>query len=80
MMVNARSVIILCLTDKILKEVVRENTMLEIWIKLEYLYMIKSLAHRLCRKQKFYSFQMLMNKSIGNESLPSQDFHGKTKI
>lgn len=47
-MVNkARSVIILCLGDKALKEVAREKTAAAMWVKLESLYMTKSLAHRL---------------------------------
>ena len=48
---KARSAIILCLGDKVLREVTREKTAEDMWTKLESLYMTKSLAHRLCLKQ-----------------------------
>ena len=53
---KARSAIILCLRDKVLREVDREQTAVAMWAKLESLYMTKSLAHRLYLKQQLYSF------------------------
>ena len=64
---KARSVIILCLRDKVLREVSREQTVVAMWEKLESLYMTKSLAHRLCLKQQLYSFRMVEYKSIVEE-------------
>ena len=43
---KARSVIVLCLGDKVLREVAKEPTATSMWSKFEYLYMTKSLAHR----------------------------------
>ncbi|CAL5199209.1 unnamed protein product [Lathyrus oleraceus] len=53
---KAMSVIILCLGDKVLREVAREKTVVVMWKKLESLYMNKSLPHRLCLKQQLYPF------------------------
>nr|KYP36396.1 Retrovirus-related Pol polyprotein from transposon TNT 1-94 [Cajanus cajan] len=64
MIEKARSAIILCLGDKALREVAREKTAAAMWLKLESLYMTKSLAHRLCLKQRLYSFKMTETKSI----------------
>ena len=46
MIEKAKSAIVLCLGDKVLKEVAMEATTTSIWAKLESLYMTKSLAHR----------------------------------
>jgi len=43
---KAKSAIVLCLGDKVLREVAKEPTATSIWSKLESLYMTKSLAHR----------------------------------
>jgi uncharacterized membrane protein YheB (UPF0754 family) len=64
MIEKARSAIILCLCDKALREVARERTAVAMWIKLESLYMTKSLAHRLCLKQQLYSFKRTETRSI----------------
>jgi len=40
------SVIILCLADKVLREVAKEKSAADIWTKLDKLYMTKSLAHK----------------------------------
>jgi len=42
----AKSVIVLCLGDKVLRDVAKELTATSIWSKLESLYMITSLAHQ----------------------------------
>jgi len=51
--------IILCLGDKTLRVVTKEKIIVLMWVKLESLYMIKSLAHILCLKEQFYSFRMI---------------------
>ncbi|WVZ05356.1 hypothetical protein V8G54_018702 [Vigna mungo] len=61
---KARSAIILCLGDKVLREVAKEKTAAEIWAKLESLYMTRSLAHRLCLKQQLFSFKMSELRTI----------------
>ncbi|MCI74896.1 ubiquitin-protein ligase, partial [Trifolium medium] len=43
---KAVSAIILCLGDKVLREVARERSAVRMWTKLDSLYMTKSLAHR----------------------------------
>lgn len=58
---KARSSIILCLRDKVIRKVVKEKIAA---LKLESLYMTKSLARRSCLKQQIYSFQMVENKYI----------------
>jgi len=46
MMDKARSAIVLCLGDKVLRDVAKEPTATSMWSKLESLYMTKSLVHR----------------------------------
>ena len=55
MVEKARSVIILCLGDKVLGDVAKEPTAASMWSKLKSLYMTKSLAHRQFLKQQLYS-------------------------
>jgi len=61
---KARSVIVLCLGDKVLREVAKEPTAASMWSKLESLYMTKSLTHRQFLKQQLYSFKMVESKAI----------------
>jgi len=61
---KARSVIVLCLGNKVLREVAKEPTAASMWSKFEYLYMTKSLAHRQFLKQQLYSFKMVESKAI----------------
>ena len=56
---KAVSAIILCLGDKVLREVARETTAMFMWNKLDSLYMTKSLAHRQCLKQQLYFYRMV---------------------
>ncbi|KAK9073212.1 hypothetical protein SSX86_007536 [Deinandra increscens subsp. villosa] len=65
---KAHSAIILSLGDKVLREVSKESTAAGIWLKLESLYMTKSLANRLYLKKKLYTFQMDSGKSIEEHS------------
>jgi len=45
MLDKARSAIVLCLRDKVLRDVVKQPIAASMWSKLESLYMTKSLAH-----------------------------------
>lgn len=55
---KARSALILSLGDKILRKVTNKDTIASIWLKLENLYMTKSLANRLHKKTHIYTFKM----------------------
>lgn len=55
---KAHSAIVLCLSDKVLREVSHEETALKVWKKLQELYLQKTLANRLYMKQKLYSYKM----------------------
>lgn len=61
---KARSVIVLCLGDKVLREVAKEATAASMWAKLESLYMTKSLARRQFLKQQLYLFRMVKLKAV----------------
>lgn len=61
---KAHSALILSLGDKVLREVSKETTAAAIWLKLEHLYMTKSLANRLYLKQRLYTFKMQAGRSI----------------
>lgn len=63
-MSKAHNAIILSLGDKTVREVQKEKTADQLWVKLESLYLKKSLHNRLFLKQKLYSFKMVENKSI----------------
>ncbi|GJY33791.1 retrotransposon protein, putative, ty1-copia subclass, partial [Tanacetum coccineum] len=61
---KAHSAMILCLGNKVLKEVTRETTAVGVWSKLETLYMTKSLANKLYLKKKLYTFYMPTGRNI----------------
>ncbi|KAK2362411.1 alpha carbonic anhydrase [Trifolium repens] len=61
---KALSSIILCLGDKVLREVAKETSAAAMWSKLDTLYMTKSLAHKQCLKQQLYFFRMVENRSV----------------
>jgi len=61
---KAWSAIVLCLGDKVLRDVANEPTVTSMWSKLESLYMTKSLSHRQFLKQQLYSFKMVESKAI----------------
>jgi precorrin-2 methylase len=61
---KALSAIILCLGDKVLREVAKEKTAAAMWTKLDSLYMTKSLAHKQLLKQQLYFYRMVDNKSV----------------
>jgi len=64
MVEKARSAIVLCLRDKVLREVAKEPTASLMWSKLKYFYMTKSLPHRQFLKKQLYSFKMVKSKAI----------------
>jgi len=64
---KAHSVIVLSLKDKVLRHVLKEKTAARLWIKLEILYMTKSLVNNLYLKQTLYSYNMSNEKTISEE-------------
>jgi len=61
---KAKSVIVVFLGDKVLRDVAREAAATSIWAKLESLYMTKLLApHRQLLKQQLCPFKMVEPKS-----------------
>jgi hypothetical protein len=61
---KAQSAVILCLGNKVLREVTGETTAAGVWTKLETLYMTKSLANKLYLKKKLYTFYMPAGRTI----------------
>ncbi|KAH9657805.1 hypothetical protein KPL70_023225 [Citrus sinensis] len=55
---KAHSMIILHLSDEVLREVSKERTASGLWAKLEEMFMKKSLAKRLYIKRRLYTFSM----------------------
>ena len=64
MLETAYSIIILYLSDNVLRQVSKETTAEGIWMKLESLYMTKSLTNRIYLKAKFFGFKMQEDKSL----------------
>ena len=48
----------LCLADKVLREVADEDTVVDLWLKLESLYMTNSLTNKLYLKQRLFTLRM----------------------
>ncbi|KAJ4701136.1 Retrovirus-related Pol polyprotein from transposon TNT 1-94 [Melia azedarach] len=63
---KAHSTIMLCLADDIITEVTDEETAQDLWLKLEGLYMTKSLTNKLLLKQRLFSLRM-------QEGMPLRD-------
>ncbi|GKD82323.1 hypothetical protein Tco_1349162 [Tanacetum coccineum] len=61
---KAHSVVILCLGNKVLREVTGETTAAGVWLKHETLYMTKSLANKFYLKKKLYTFYMSTGRKI----------------
>nr|CAN74741.1 hypothetical protein VITISV_025583 [Vitis vinifera] len=61
---KAHSAIVLSLGDTLLREVAKAKSAAELWLKLESLYMTKSLGNRLHKKIKLYTFKMIPGMSI----------------
>nr|GEV22883.1 retrovirus-related Pol polyprotein from transposon TNT 1-94 [Tanacetum cinerariifolium] len=61
---KAHSAMILCLDNKVLREVTGETTAVGVWSKLKTLYMTKSLANKVYLKNKLYTFYMPDGRKI----------------
>nr|GEU47794.1 retrovirus-related Pol polyprotein from transposon TNT 1-94 [Tanacetum cinerariifolium] len=61
---KAHSAVILCLGNKVLREVTGKTTTARVWSKLETLYMTKSLANKLYLIKKLYTFYMPTGRKI----------------
>ncbi|GJY53337.1 retrovirus-related pol polyprotein from transposon TNT 1-94 [Tanacetum coccineum] len=66
LMKKAYSCLILCLGDRVLREVTKETSDARIWTKLTSLYMTKSLANRLYLKKKLYTYYMSPGTKLGD--------------
>lgn len=55
---KAHSTIMLCLSDDVIIEVADEETATGLWVKLESLYMTKSLTNKLLLKQRLFRLRM----------------------
>ena len=55
---NALSAIQLCLAPHVLQEVFDKTTAVDLWVRLEELYMTKSLANKIRLKEMLYTFCM----------------------
>ncbi|CAL1408658.1 unnamed protein product [Linum trigynum] len=63
---KAHSTILLCLANDIITEVATEKTAAGLWLKLESLYMTKSLTNKLHMKQRLFSLHMEEGTSLRN--------------
>ncbi|KAH9647724.1 Integrase catalytic domain-containing protein [Citrus sinensis] len=61
---KARTTIILSLGDSMIREVAREKTVVDLWAKLERVYMTKSLANRLYIKKMMFTLKMVEGSSL----------------
>ncbi|GJX45580.1 hypothetical protein Tco_0262256 [Tanacetum coccineum] len=61
---KAHSAVILCIGNKVPREVTEETTTAGVWSKLETLYMTKSLANKLYLKNKLYTFYIPAGRKI----------------
>nr|GEY15600.1 retrotransposon protein, putative, Ty1-copia subclass [Tanacetum cinerariifolium] len=61
---KAHSVLLLCLDNKMLREVNKEYYAVGVWLKLETLYMTKSLANKFYLKKKLFTFYMDSGKKL----------------
>nr|GEZ12692.1 retrovirus-related Pol polyprotein from transposon TNT 1-94 [Tanacetum cinerariifolium] len=66
LMKKAYSTLILCLRDRVLREVTKETTVAGIWTKLTSLYMTKSLANILYLKKQLYTYYMSLGTKLGD--------------
>ncbi|GKA92042.1 hypothetical protein Tco_0813967, partial [Tanacetum coccineum] len=70
---KAYSALILCLGDRVLREITKETTAAGIWKILETLYLTKSLANHLYLKKNLYTFHMHLGKSQSKHNV-KRDF------
>nr|GEY01140.1 retrovirus-related Pol polyprotein from transposon TNT 1-94 [Tanacetum cinerariifolium] len=66
LMKKAYSTLILCLGDRVLREVIKKITDAGIWTKLTSLYMTKCLANSLYLKKKLYKYNMSPVTKLGD--------------
>jgi len=55
---KAHATIMLCLVDDIITEITDQDTAVGLWLKLESLYMTKSLTNKLLLKQRLFGLRM----------------------
>ncbi|KAL8548944.1 hypothetical protein ACS0TY_008000 [Phlomoides rotata] len=67
MMERAYNTVILCLGDKVLREVSKEKTNADVWGELDVLYLTKSISNRMSMKQKLIAFKMTEKKPLGEQ-------------
>ncbi|GJU59113.1 retrovirus-related pol polyprotein from transposon TNT 1-94 [Tanacetum coccineum] len=61
---KAHSALLLCLDNKVLREVNKENSPMRVWLKFKTLYMTKSLSNKLYLKKKLFTFYMHSGKKL----------------
>lgn len=61
---KALSAIQLCLSDDVLREVAKETTSAGLWLKLESLYMTKSVTNRLLLKSRLHDLRLEEGKPL----------------
>ncbi|GJR68564.1 hypothetical protein Tco_0014629 [Tanacetum coccineum] len=61
---KSHSALHLCLNNKVLREVNKEDSAAGVWLKLETLYMTKSLANKLYLKKRLFTFYMHSGKKL----------------
>ena len=61
---RAKVTIILCLSDEVLYNVTNEETTVDLWYRLESLYMTMSLSNKLFMKKQLYNLRMKEDTSI----------------
>ena len=64
LMEKAHSVILLCKGNEVFHEVVEEDTVAKLWLRLESLYMMKSLTNHLYLKKRLHMLHMKEGTSI----------------
>lgn len=60
----AMSTIILHLSDNVIRKVDDVKTTAQMWLKLEQLYLVKSLRNRILLLEQFFSFKMDVSKDL----------------
>ena len=61
---KAYNTLILSLSDKVLREIVKWKSAADVWLKLESLYMTKNLSSRLHLNVKFFTWKMKEGKDL----------------
>ncbi|GJT27716.1 retrovirus-related pol polyprotein from transposon TNT 1-94 [Tanacetum coccineum] len=61
---KAHNALLLCLDNKVLRKVNKEDSAADVWLKLETLYMTNSLANKMYLKKKLFTFYMNSGKKL----------------